>query len=91
MTVSKGPDLEVAVKPEEPESGARTNNVQYDYGVVEPSSKSAPLRRRIPCTGDTSSSLGRICLPGQPHLKFRGQPPGWEVSSRATDSLKSRG
>jgi hypothetical protein len=26
----------------------------------------------IPCTVDTSSSLGRIYLPGQPHLKFRG-------------------
>jgi hypothetical protein len=26
----------------------------------------------IPCTGNTSSSLGRICLPGKPHLKFRG-------------------
>jgi hypothetical protein len=32
----------------------------------------------IPYTGNTSSSLGRICLPGQPHLKFRGQTPGLE-------------
>jgi len=26
----------------------------------------------VPCTSNTSSSLGRICLPGKPHLKFRG-------------------
>jgi hypothetical protein len=38
----------------------------------------------IPCTVDTSSSLGRICLPGQPHLKFRGQPPDGRVPSRVT-------
>src|SRR6266516_3363493 len=32
----------------------------------------------VPCTLNTSSSLGRICLLGQPYLKFRGQPPRWE-------------
>src|ERR1700743_410450 len=66
--------------------------------------------RAIPSTADTSSSLGRICLPGvaepksleanprmggclpgQPHLKFRGHPPDGRVPSRATDRLKFRG
>jgi hypothetical protein len=42
-------------------------------------------------TDNTSSSLDRICFPGQPHLKFRCQPPDGSVPSRAIDYLKFRG
>jgi hypothetical protein len=37
-----------------------------------------------PARGNTSSSLGRIYLPGQPHLKFRDQPPDGRMPSRIT-------
>jgi hypothetical protein len=45
----------------------------------------------ILCTANASSSLGRIYLPGQPRLKFRGQSPGRESAFPGTRPPKVYG